>query len=901
MSLLLAIAEAWAGHPTLDWHLTPVQVPPGTGLAWAVPGSVSDGRCRSLGAGLARGRSDGAVDLNADTLLALGQSGATYALDPTSGRVRGLPLPPTRAWARSDARDELLLVEEGAIARFDARLQAGLRVPLPDVSAILAQPDGGRLWLTRSTDVLALDPETLAVTASFPLPDTPHLAIREDSRRIFVGTPDGEVVEIDTWTQRPVRRTSTGPGLTDLAWSSARAALLVTHTDGRVAEVSEEGVRWIPTAPGSSRIAVAEDGRMALVTATSHLTVLDAAFGRATPQAFLPETPDAVVAAGGNAWVHLPNLGALLPIPLTDLHEAASIDPTPRVAIPPGPAVLAPLRSGVAAAVGRSICVALGEERALRCTELPEAVMDLLVLPTGLRPRQGTLQGRAPLAPGPYTLVLPGSPTRCTPLVPPAPTVPRTGSPPPVVPPGDASRGRTVYEEGLGEGELSATIVDGVTVPAAVVPCAGCHGRDGRGGQEGGLVAPALGDRLRQPYPAWVRGRPRGPYTAADLLRAVREGRDPRGAELVGMPRYTIGPTDAADLASWVLGGIEMAVAPGVSTDTVTLGCLLPLTGDESARGRALEQVLRSRIADLSRQGAVHGRRIELSCRDAPADPQARAQALRAFAAEGRIAAFVAVDARGADRELATVVPSLGVPVVGPLSGPRHLDTPAPRGLYPLVPVEEDLARALVRTALGRPGPTAIVYDETVTASVIAAAVREASAVRVPVRTRVWAGPTPAANLVVLGSGATLAAARRESRPATTILGMGRGADAWRPSNVPGPVILAWPGARGPDPREGYLHGGWRPDLVGVPDCLLDDALLATAAVDQVRAALAAAGRRLGPGALDRALDGLRFGHVSGHQRTGDVGTVYLEELRPDRDRPEGWLTGLDTGAANPG
>ncbi|HWN42782.1 MAG TPA: ABC transporter substrate-binding protein, partial [Thermoanaerobaculia bacterium] len=52
-------------------------------------------------------------------------------------------------------------------------------------------------------------------------------------------------------------------------------------------------------------------------------------------------------------------------------------------------------------------------------------------------------------------------------------------------------RGREIYLEGAGE--ITAVIAagggteGGTEVPASALPCASCHGRDGRGRSEGGV------------------------------------------------------------------------------------------------------------------------------------------------------------------------------------------------------------------------------------------------------------------------------------------------------------------------------------------------------------------------------------------------------------------------------
>jgi mono/diheme cytochrome c family protein len=58
-----------------------------------------------------------------------------------------------------------------------------------------------------------------------------------------------------------------------------------------------------------------------------------------------------------------------------------------------------------------------------------------------------------------------------------------------------AARGKQIYLEGTsaGGGTIEAVVGDeAVTLPASAVPCASCHGPDGRGRPEGGVLPPDI-------------------------------------------------------------------------------------------------------------------------------------------------------------------------------------------------------------------------------------------------------------------------------------------------------------------------------------------------------------------------------------------------------------------------
>src|ERR1041385_5776958 len=86
--------------------------------------------------------------------------------------------------------------------------------------------------------------------------------------------------------------------------------------------------------------------------------------------------------------------------------------------------------------------------------------------------------------------------------------------------------GRAIYEHGDG---VRASMGDGLApVPASLVPCASCHGIDGRGRSEGGVVPPDIRHAaLTRPYDVTASsGRRHGAYDDRSLLRAITMGID---------------------------------------------------------------------------------------------------------------------------------------------------------------------------------------------------------------------------------------------------------------------------------------------------------------------------------------------------------------------------------------
>ena len=263
------------------------------------------------------------------------------------------------------------------------------------------------------------------------------------------------------------------------------------------------------------------------------------------------------------------------------------------------------------------------------------------------------------------------------------------------------ARGKAVYLEGASatSGEITAVIGDaGTEVPAAVMPCGGCHGPDGRGRPEGGISPSDLTwPALTKPYGVDHRsGRQHPPYTERLLKRAITMGHDPAGNKLhVAMPRYRLSHEDLADLIAY-LRRLGTDLDPGITEDTLTLATLLPRDGAMASLGDATAAVLEAFLDRVNAQGGIYSRRLELQIVDAPDDPTARAAALAAHLQAGETFALVGAFLPGAEAEIATVLAEHETPLIGPLTQHPQLGIPLNPYVFYLLPGLEDIGRAMV-------------------------------------------------------------------------------------------------------------------------------------------------------------------------------------------------------------
>ena len=254
-------------------------------------------------------------------------------------------------------------------------------------------------------------------------------------------------------------------------------------------------------------------------------------------------------------------------------------------------------------------------------------------------------------------------------------------------------RGRRLYTTGAPASGAPIVAVMGegdVEVPATVLPCASCHGHDGRGNPEGGVTpADVTWDALTKPYgTARSAGRRRPPYGRELLARAIREGVDSGGAPLdPTMPRYRISDADLADLVSYleVIGTVS---DPGVGEDTLTIGVVLPaadeaLAADEAGgMGAAVRAVLHAYFSEVNRRGGLYGREIELELVAPPAtaDPDRRAAAVAELVEAAQPFAIGTAFLAGADAEIGALAKELQIPVVGAIG--LYPDTAFPLNRY---------------------------------------------------------------------------------------------------------------------------------------------------------------------------------------------------------------------------
>jgi ABC-type branched-subunit amino acid transport system substrate-binding protein len=247
-------------------------------------------------------------------------------------------------------------------------------------------------------------------------------------------------------------------------------------------------------------------------------------------------------------------------------------------------------------------------------------------------------------------------------------------------------------------------------VPASVVPCVGCHGPDGLGGATAmcavappSLQWPVLTDPAGHRHDARQHGR----FDKAGIARAIRDGIDPDGNALdKGMPRYILHDDDLADLVAY-LQAIATESDPGLYSDRIRIGTVLPLDGPLQGAGNTARALLEAIFADVNRNGGIHGRQLELVVGRYGDSDDPAIWAARDLLAEQPVFALLSPLLPGYDAELAALAEDEAIPLIGPytnLPAVRNADGELNGYTFYMHPGLEQQSEALVQALTARPG-----------------------------------------------------------------------------------------------------------------------------------------------------------------------------------------------------
>ena len=233
-----------------------------------------------------------------------------------------------------------------------------------------------------------------------------------------------------------------------------------------------------------------------------------------------------------------------------------------------------------------------------------------------------------------------------------------------------SERGRHLFINGerLNGEALSANVGSAsFSIPATALPCVNCHGRDGRGQAEGGVIPSNITWRnLTKEYGGTTSvGRQYKAYDVTSMLTAITEGVDSAGNRLdSSMPRFAISKRDAHDLVAY-LKIIADDFDPGVSPDKLVLGSLQPLNQISTDAANAMVSVIQARFNEVNQQGGIYGRQLQLKVQRYE-DRLSFIDEATKITGDDQVFALINAFSASADASLSELADEAGLPSIAP-------------------------------------------------------------------------------------------------------------------------------------------------------------------------------------------------------------------------------------------
>lgn len=269
-------------------------------------------------------------------------------------------------------------------------------------------------------------------------------------------------------------------------------------------------------------------------------------------------------------------------------------------------------------------------------------------------------------------------------------------------------RGKQIYVLGTSASgkDIFAYVGEGsIEVPASTMACANCHGSDGQGKPEGGVIPSNLSwEALTKPYGlVHPDGRRHPAYTERGLELAITRGTDPGGNRLLNfMPRYQMSKEDIADLIAYLkLLGKDRD--PGISETRIVIGGLVPATGGLAEMGQAVKAVTTAYFDDLNSQGGIYNRKIELKFVETADTPAGTRANLERMLKEDQIFAMTGAFMAGSEKEISTLLAQYEVPSIGPFTLFPPIEYPLNRQVFYLLSGVDGQARVLANFVAAKP------------------------------------------------------------------------------------------------------------------------------------------------------------------------------------------------------
>jgi len=234
-------------------------------------------------------------------------------------------------------------------------------------------------------------------------------------------------------------------------------------------------------------------------------------------------------------------------------------------------------------------------------------------------------------------------------------------------------RGKQVYYEGTSPsgGKIVAYVgTEKVRLPGSAATCASCHGPDGRGRPEAGVIPSDISwSHLTKRYGhSHPMGRKHPVFTEASLKRSILNGEDPEGNRLdASMPTYAMAFEDINDLIAY-MKRLQTDFDPGLEEKIIRIGTLLPGSGQTAPIGRAMSETVAAYFEEINSKGGIYERKLRLIVAPYDAFQQSALSSAERLMDKENVFAVVGAVIAGADREISKLAEDKKVPLIGPFS-----------------------------------------------------------------------------------------------------------------------------------------------------------------------------------------------------------------------------------------
>ncbi len=182
--------------------------------------------------------------------------------------------------------------------------------------------------------------------------------------------------------------------------------------------------------------------------------------------------------------------------------------------------------------------------------------------------------------------------------------------------PSPEERGKLIFQKGESYGKIPVTaLMSNIEIPATVLPCASCHGMDGKGKPEGGVTPSNITwASLTTNYSGKrSNGRTHPAYTKQTIKRAISMGMDPAGNPLNNtMPKYKMSHQDLNDLLAYlkILGSEKIT---GITERDIQIGWLPILQKGLPTVDAAQKAAVTAYFNEINTNGGIFNRTLKLT------------------------------------------------------------------------------------------------------------------------------------------------------------------------------------------------------------------------------------------------------------------------------------------------